>query len=131
MVNFKLEKFEGPLSLLLKLIEQEELDITQVSLANVADQYVNYIRQSDHINPDEVADFLVVAAKLLLIKSRALLPYLYPEEEEDIEELQQQLRMYQEFVKASKGINLMLGKKKFMLVSVPWSYTVIPDCLQM
>jgi len=114
MHKFKLEKFEGPLSLLLKLIEQEEMDITQVSLANVADQYVEYIKNSAQIDPDEVADFLVVAAKLLLIKSKALLPYLYPEEEAEIEDLEKQLRMYKEFVEAAKKINLMIGKKKFM-----------------
>ncbi len=114
MINFKLEKFEGPLSLLIKLIEQEELDITQVSLAKVADQYVQYIREAGRINPEEMADFLVVAARLLLIKSKALLPYLYPEEEQEIEELEEQLKMYKEFIEAAKGIQKMLGRKKFM-----------------
>jgi len=114
MIKIRLEKFEGPLSLLLKLIEQEEMDITQVSLANAANQFVEYIRQQGAINPEEMADFLVVAAKLLLIKSKALLPYLYPEEEEEIEELEQQLRMYKEFLEAAKEIQKMLGKKKFM-----------------
>lgn len=114
MMKIKLEKFEGPLSLLLKLIEKEEMDVTQISLANIADQYVEYIRASSNINPDEMADFLVVAARLLLIKSKALLPFLYPEEEQEIEELEQQLKMYKEFVEASKNIEKMLGKKKFM-----------------
>ncbi|RLC38634.1 chromosome segregation protein ScpA, partial [Candidatus Falkowbacteria bacterium] len=75
-MNIKLEKFEGPLSLLLKLIEREEMDITDISLARVAEDYVAYIREVENINPEEMADFLVVAAKLLLIKSKALLPYL-------------------------------------------------------
>jgi len=114
MLNFKLEKFEGPLSLLLKLIEAEELDITQISLAKIADQYIEYIRVSPNITPDNMADFLVVATRLLLIKSRALLPYLYPEEEKEIEELEEQLRMYKEYVEAMKKINVMIGKKKFM-----------------
>src|SRR3989339_285913 len=118
MIEFKLEKFEGPLSLLLKLIEQEEMDITQVSLANVADQYVEYIKRSPEIDAEEVADFLVVAAKLLLIKSKALLPYLYPEEAEEIDDLEKQLRMYKEFVEAARKINLMIGKKKFMFTRV-------------
>lgn len=114
MMQYKLEQFEGPLSLLLKLIEKEEMDITQISLSNVADQYVSYIRQAKNINPDEMADFLVVAAKLLLIKSKALLPYLFPEEEEEIEELEHQLRMYKEFIEAAKKIDKMLDKKHFM-----------------
>ena len=114
MLNIKLEKFEGPLSLLLQLIEKEEMDVTQVSLANVADQYVAYIREAKNIIPEEMADFLVVAARLLLIKSKALLPYLYPEEEEDIQDFENQLKMYQEFLEAARKIEKILGKKKFM-----------------
>ncbi|MDO8260102.1 MAG: segregation/condensation protein A, partial [Candidatus Magasanikbacteria bacterium] len=116
MHEVKIEKFEGPLGLLLKIIEKEEMDITEISLAGIADEFVNYIRSSDanEIDPEEMADFLVIAAKLLLIKSKALLPYLLPEEEEDIEELEQQLKMYKEFVEAATKIEKMLGKKKFM-----------------
>ena len=114
MINFKLEKFEGPLSLLLRLIEKEEMDVTQVSMANVADQYVKYIQTNGNINPEEMADFLVVASRLLLIKSKALLPYIYPEEEEEIEELELALKMYKEFIEASKGVQKLIGKKKFM-----------------
>jgi len=114
MIKIKLEKFEGPLGLLLQLIESEEMDITQISLAKIADQYVDYIKSLDQINPDEMADFLVVAAKLLLIKSRALLPYLYPEEEEEIDELGQQLKMYKEFLEASKKVEAIIKQEKFM-----------------
>lgn len=115
MINIKTEQFTGPLSLLLKIIEKEEMDITEVSLAKIADQYVLYIRNSDVISPQEMADFLVVAAKLLYIKSKALLPYLIlEEEEEDIEELERQLKMYKEFLEATKKIEAIVGKKKFM-----------------
>lgn len=110
----KLDKFEGPLGLLLQLIEKEELDITQISLAKIADQYIFYIKAMTEANPEEMADFLVVAARLLLIKSKALLPYLYPEEEEEIKELEEQLKMYQEFLEATKVIEAMIGKKRFM-----------------
>lgn len=113
-MDIKVEQFEGPLGLLLQLIEKEEMDITQVSLAKIADQYVEYIKASEKINPEEMADFLVVAARLLLIKSKALLPYLYPEEEEEIEEFEHQLKMYKEFLEAMKKIEKMIGKKKFM-----------------
>jgi segregation and condensation protein A len=114
MINYKLDKFEGPLALLLKLIENEELDITEISLAKVADQFVEYIRSAGNIDPEEMADFLVVAARLLLIKSRALLPFLYPEEEKEIAELEDQLRMYKEFLEAAKKIEALIGKKHFM-----------------
>ncbi|MEA3450037.1 MAG: segregation/condensation protein A [Patescibacteria group bacterium] len=114
MINFKIEKFEGPLSLLLRLIEKEELDVTQVSMAKVADQYVDYIQAKGNINPEEMVEFLVVASRLLLMKSKALLPYIYPEEEEEIEELELALKMYQEFIEASKEIQKIIGKRKFM-----------------
>ena len=87
-MKIKIEKFEGPLSLLLKMIEQEELDITEINLAGIADQYIEYIKNNNNISPDNMADFLVIAAKLLFIKSKALLPYIYAEEEEDLEDLE-------------------------------------------
>jgi len=113
-MNITTGQFEGPLSLLLQIIEKEEMDITQVSLAKIADQYVEYLKKAKDIDPEEMADFLVVAAKLLLIKSKALLPYLFPEEEEEIKEFEEQLRMYKEFLEATKKIEAMIGKKKFM-----------------
>lgn len=114
-MNIKLEKFEGPLALLLQIIEKEELDITQVSLSKITDEYLNYIKNpNNNINPDEMADFLVIAAKLLLIKSKALLPYLQPEEKEEIDDLERQLKMYKEFIEATKRVEKMIGKKKFM-----------------
>src|SRR3989339_2104859 len=111
-MNFKIDKFEGPLGLLLQLIESQELDITEISLAKIADQYIEYIRGDKGIGPEELADFLVVAAKLLLIKSRALLPFLKGEAEEEIEEFEQQLRMYKEFLAAAKKIEAIIGKKR-------------------
>jgi segregation and condensation protein A len=114
MIEIKTGQFQGPLGLLLQLIEKEELDITQVSWAKIADQYIEYIKEASHINPEEMADFLVVAARLLLIKSKALLPFLYPEEEKEISDLENQLRMYKEFLEAMKKIEAMIGKKKFM-----------------
>jgi segregation and condensation protein A len=66
--------FEGPMDLLLHLIERRELDITQVSLALVTDQYLQHIQDLEVVRAEELADFLVIAAQLLLIKSRLLLP---------------------------------------------------------
>lgn len=117
MMEFTTEKFSGPLGLLLSLIESEELDITEVNLAKIADEYVNYIRQATSINPDELADFLVVAAKLLFIKSKALLPYLYTdEEEEELNDLEKQLRMYKEFIAASQKVQTIINQKNFLFL---------------
>ncbi|MFA5184390.1 MAG: ScpA family protein [Patescibacteria group bacterium] len=115
MIEVTTEKFSGPLGLLLSLIESEELDITEVSLAKIADEYVAYIRAAQDINPEELADFLVIAAKLLFIKSKALLPYLYSgEEEEEINDLERQLRMYKEFVAASQTVKALIGEGRWL-----------------
>lgn len=110
--KIKLEQFEGPLDLLLQLIEQQDLDITQVSLANVTGQYLNYLNQTPDISTDELADFLVVAAKLLLIKSKILLPELAIEEEEGYD-LEKQLKIYREYYEASKILHKMILKRRF------------------
>jgi segregation and condensation protein A len=92
--------YEGPLDLLLDLIERAELDITSVSLALVTDQYLAYIKNLERINADEVSAFLVIAAKLLQIKSEALLPRppTRPAGEEDAgRSLVDQLKLYKRF----------------------------------
>jgi segregation and condensation protein A len=91
--------YEGPLDLLLQLIEHAELDITAVSLAQVTDQYLGYIHQMQ-VPADEISAFLVVAAKLLQIKSEALLPRppVRVAGEEDLgEALARQLLIYKRF----------------------------------
>ena len=105
----KLEKFEGPLDLLLQLIEKEKLDITEVSLAKICDQYVKYLKQVQEVDPGSLADFLVIAARLLLIKSRALLPEIEMSEEEElsIEELQERLREYKRFKDVAKKLKVL------------------------
>jgi segregation and condensation protein A len=81
--ELQLPVFEGPLDLLLHLIEREELDITTVSLVQVTDQYLRHLREGD-VNAAALADFIAVGARLLFLKSRALLPR--GPEEEAIEE---------------------------------------------
>jgi segregation and condensation protein A len=66
--------YEGPLDLLLSLIERAELNITAISLASVTDQYLSYLHGLEQMKPDEISSFLVIAAKLVQIKSEALLP---------------------------------------------------------
>ena len=117
MMEVTTEKFSGPFGLLLSLIESEEMDITEIALAKIADEYVNYIRLHKDINPEEMADFLVIAAKLLLIKSKALLPYLYTAEDAaEVDDLERQLRMYKEFVSASQKIKEIVAQKNFLFL---------------
>jgi segregation and condensation protein A len=90
----------------LQLIERQDLDITKVALAQVADQYLEYIALLPDVQPGMLADFLVVAARLILIKSRALLPKPpepreEPEAEDDGEALARQLIEYKRFKEAA------------------------------
>ncbi|MBN1325689.1 segregation/condensation protein A [Candidatus Falkowbacteria bacterium] len=107
----QLEDWQGPLDLLLTLIEGQQMDITKISLAKVADQFIEYMNLHPNLSPEQTADFLVVAAKLIYIKSKALLPALEIEEEEY--DLEKQLKMYKLYLEASKNIHKILRKKKF------------------
>ena len=112
MFNFELEKFSGPLDLLLQLIEQEELDVSQIALAKVTDQYLAYLDASIDLPANELADFLVVATKLLVIKSKILLPQMADDEEDSAEQLEAQLKMYKEYLEASKNIEALIAGTK-------------------
>ncbi len=94
--------YEGPLDLLLELIERTELDITTLAIAQVTDQYLGYLKDLQNRDPAEVSAFLVMAARLLQIKSAALLPRPEAvehtgEEEDDAEALARQLIEYRRF----------------------------------
>lgn len=96
----QLPVFEGPLDLLLQLIEREELDITAVSLAQVTDQYLAIVEEMGRRSLADLTAFLVVAAKLVLIKSRVLLPGYRPrggEEDEVAADLIRQLETYRAY----------------------------------
>lgn len=102
----KLEKFEGPLDLLLELIEKNKLDISDISLAGVADQFLSHLSKVQEKTPKYIADFLIVAAKLILIKSKTLLPFftITQEEEQELTELKENLAQYQQIRKGAKAI---------------------------
>lgn len=109
------ELYEGPLDLLLNLIEKAELDITKLALAKVTDQYLEYMHNLTIKNPEEVSAFLVIAARLLQMKSAALLPRpsileKTPAEEDDAEALIHQLILYRKF----KQLSLFLEQKQTM-----------------
>jgi segregation and condensation protein A len=101
--RIQLPQFEGPLELLLALIEKQKLDVTRVSLAKITDQYLEHISDEENVSLENLAWFLAIAARLILIKSKALLPLLRLEdaEEEEILDLEHQLREYKKFKEAS------------------------------
>ena len=111
----KLEQFEGPLALLLEMIESEKLDISELSLGKVTDSYLHFLDENPNIPAEELADFLVIASRLLLIKSKLLLPFLTMDEEEE-SDLESQLKIYKEYLDASKIIEQMICKRRFLFV---------------
>ncbi|MBN2389126.1 MAG: segregation/condensation protein A [Anaerolineae bacterium] len=120
--------FEGPLELLLHLIEKNELDITKVALAEVTDEFltqVNVLREKMQI--EVIADFLAVAARLLWIKSRALLPKppesarLVRDEDDIGDELVRQLRAYRQYKEAAQWLRERdeVGLRAYVHVGAP------------
>lgn len=114
------EKFEGPLDLLLELIQKEKLSINEISLSKVTDEFVSYlkgIQNAGRADREMLAEFLVIASQLLLIKSRSLLPQFQvsPEEEESIAELENRLAEYQRLKELAKELGAMAkgGPKAF------------------
>lgn len=108
-------EFEGPLPLLLDLIEKRKLHISEVSLAFVADSYVSYLNGLGEQKPmGEMANFIMVAATLMLIKSISLLPNIQVTEEEkaSIEDLENRLRIYQKIKNLSVNVKSLYGPAK-------------------
>ncbi|MFO7169563.1 MAG: ScpA family protein [Chloroflexota bacterium] len=122
--TIQLPVFEGPLDLLLRLIEREELDITEVALAQVTDQYLEHVRAIEDPDPAALSAFLVIAARLLVIKSRALLPRPASSADEPIsdgEALVRQLQEYQRFKQAALLLRAWeeQGRRTYTRVATP------------
>lgn len=108
----KLEQFEGPLDLLLSLIEKRKLFVNEISLARITDDFIAYINQLGHFPVAESAQFILIASTLLLIKSKSLLPQLdlTKEEETSIEDLERRLKLYQRIRDLSVHVKERFGK---------------------
>lgn len=102
----KMEQYEGPLEKLLELIEERKLAVNEISLAAVTDDFLKYLEQLPSVAPGLLADFLTVASRLVLIKSKSLLPELplTEEEEHDIKDLEQRLVLYRQLKDAEKHV---------------------------
>ena len=117
----KLAVFEGPLDLLLHLIRQNEVDITDIPIARIAGQYLDTIELMEELNLDVASEYLVMAATLALIKSRMLLPNESQEDEDGIDpraELVQRLLEYQRFKEAAETLSRrrLLGRDVFSVI---------------
>ncbi|MEE9200467.1 MAG: segregation/condensation protein A, partial [Candidatus Brocadiales bacterium] len=104
----QLEAYNGPMDLLLYLIKKEEVDIYDIPLARITDQYMKYMELLRALEPAVVGDFMVMAATLMQIKSQTLLPQAPEEKEEDPRwELVQQLLEYKKFKEAASALEGM------------------------
>ncbi len=114
MQNLKIKQFEGPLDLLLSLIEQRQLDITTIALAEVTEHFLDYLKNLEKIDPTVLADYLAIAAKLLVIKSKAILPTLEvePEEEDAGFDLEGRLILYKQFKEVSRYFKTLDNKRR-------------------
>lgn len=84
--SIKLNNFEGPLDLLCHLIDKNKMDIYEINLSDITDQYIDYIKQMEQINLEVTSEFLVMSSTLLYLKSKQLLPKQQEVEEEITEE---------------------------------------------
>jgi segregation and condensation protein A len=112
--NIKVQQFEGPLDLLLALIEEQKLDITQIALAQVTEQFLQYIKQLTQLDATSLADYLSIAAKLLVIKSKAILPTLEveAEEEDPALDLTEKLLLYKQFKEVAKHLKHLDNRRR-------------------
>jgi segregation and condensation protein A len=112
MYAVKVSQFAGPLDLLLDLIEKKKLSINDVSLSEITDQYLEYLKKLENFPLEEVVVFIAIASTLILIKSRSLMPSmeLSEEEEKSIEELEERLKIYRQIKELSVHIQKLFGE---------------------
>ena len=105
-LTYRLEAFEGPLDLLLSLIQKNKVEITDIPISLICDQYMAYITEAERLDMDLASEFIVMASELMLIKSKMLLPKAEPEEEDPRAALAEALLKYQQ----AKAAAALFGK---------------------
>ena len=128
----RLEIFEGPLDLLLYLIKRDELDIYEISLERITGQYLEYLQAFKELNIDVAGEFVVMAANLIYLKSRSLLPVDHQPPEEDAEEddprwdLIRQLIEYKKFKEAAAQLQVRQLEHERVFFREPGGFDDIP-----
>ncbi len=117
----KLDAFEGPLDLLLHLIEKRKLHINDISLAKITDDYLTHLESQSEFPICDAAHFVLIASTLVLIKSRSLLPILSltHEEEEDIASLECRLKLYKRIKELSRHTETHFGVQRIFYREAP------------
>lgn len=106
-------EYEGPMEVLLDLIERRKLLVNELSISQVTDDFIAYVRTSEDFPMEDAANFVAVAATLLLIKSKSLLPELElsSEEEEDVDDLKRRLAVYERTRNAARELGRLFGRR--------------------
>lgn len=129
--SIKTAIFEGPLELLLELVERRKLLINDISLATVTDEYIRYVSEMQEMSLPNTAQFINLAATLLLVKSKSLLPILDLTEDEEvsIDDLEERLRQYQIIRNAAEVIQNLFGKSNLYApqFALPTTPIFVPD----
>jgi segregation and condensation protein A len=129
----RLEIFEGPLDLLLFLIKRDEIDIHEISLERITSQYLEYLQAFKELNIDVAGEFVVMAANLLYLKSRSLLPVDQQPPEEDVDEddprweLIRQLIEYKKFKEAASDLHTRALEQERIFTRDGGGPVVAPD----
>ena len=103
-LTYKLELFEGPLELLLSLVNKNKMDINDIQISVICDQYMEYIEEAQKMDLDVASEFIVMASELMLIKSRMLLPHEEGTENDPRREIADALMLYQQAKLAAKEL---------------------------
>ncbi len=119
--NFKLDEFEGPLDLLLHLIKKDNIDIFDINISEITNQYLNYINHLESLNLNVDSEYLVMASELTLLKSRELLPHddLEEDEEDPREELINRLIEYQKYKDVCSELKMYEEDRKNYFTKAP------------
>lgn len=118
--KLKLENFEGPLDLLCHLIDKNKMDIYDINLSEITDQYIDYINKMEKMNLEVTSEFLVMASTLLYLKSKNLLPSQVEDEKElTEEELLQRIIEYKKYKEITKKLNEMYENNNKIVCKLP------------
>ena len=116
----KIENFEGPLDLLCHLIDKNKMNINDIRLSEITDQYIDYINKMEEMNLEVTSEFLIMASTLIYLKSKSLLPKDNEEEEEiSEEELLRRIIEYKKYKEITKTLRIMYDSNATRFYKVP------------
>ena len=126
-IEFKIQDFEGPLDLLLHLIKESKMDIMNIEIESITKQYIDFLDKQEKMNLEVSSEYLVLAAELIELKSRMLLPSNKEEEEDEVEDPREELRNRLLEYQAYKDITKLLQEKELLRKDI---YTKLPEKIE-